>query len=208
MYPSSHSRSPSRPAALAFHGNEDYDGDVYRPLVSGFNNNPVVLSAALADWPFHVCALIRVPSHFTSASARASWLRRCRLLRFLSADRFPSPPARSPALTLAFLVYPRARPVPCAPLALLVLLPLRPGYAKRKRSTTMNGLIFRASTFAPTTAMTSGGDPNLSTSPRFAAAPLHASNEYAGLIRVLLAIFLPLSVCMRGRVAVVIPSFT
>ncbi|KAJ7884931.1 hypothetical protein B0H13DRAFT_2536136 [Mycena leptocephala] len=70
------------------------------PFVSGFDNNP---SVALADWPFHVCALIdmRVRSHFTSGAylahpyrrcaysrntnARASWLRLCQLLRFLYA---------------------------------------------------------------------------------------------------------------------------
>jgi hypothetical protein len=37
-------------AALApgsVHGQEDHDGDVYRPFVSGFYNDPVVSSAEL-----------------------------------------------------------------------------------------------------------------------------------------------------------------
>ncbi|KAJ6520648.1 hypothetical protein B0H19DRAFT_1386985 [Mycena capillaripes] len=66
------------------------------------------------------------------------------------------------SLALAFLVYLRARPAPCAPLAPVVLLPLlrRPSStlglcslhragSKRERSTTTNGLIFRASAFVP-----------------------------------------------------------
>ncbi|KAJ7318035.1 hypothetical protein DFH08DRAFT_1086647 [Mycena albidolilacea] len=101
---------------------------------------------------FHVCALVdmRVPSHSTSSNARAFWLRRCLLRRF---------PLRSLALALAFIVYPRSRPVPFAPLALVVLLPFlrRPSSSlglsalhraqppKRERSTTTNGLIFHAS---------------------------------------------------------------
>jgi hypothetical protein len=59
-----------------------------------------------------------------TANVRASRLRRCRLLRFLLAGRFPlrslvRPPSHSPSSCT-----PRARPVPCAPLALVVLLPL------------------------------------------------------------------------------------
>ncbi|KAJ7351172.1 hypothetical protein DFH08DRAFT_992352 [Mycena albidolilacea] len=67
----------SLPPAL-FHGHEDRDSDVYRPFVSGFDNNPVVSSAELP------ALLWWLPSN-----ARASWLRRCRLLRFLLAGRFP-----------------------------------------------------------------------------------------------------------------------
>ncbi|KAJ7310859.1 hypothetical protein DFH08DRAFT_1046243 [Mycena albidolilacea] len=94
---------------------------------------------------------------------------------------------------------PSARPVPSAPLA-LVVLPLlrrpssldlsslhRARSAKRERSTATNGLIFRASGCLTTATATSGGGPNWSTSLRFAATPLPACNGYAGLIRVLLA---------------------
>ncbi|KAJ7351362.1 hypothetical protein DFH08DRAFT_992784 [Mycena albidolilacea] len=110
-------------------------------------------------------------------------------------------------------VYPRARPVPCAPLALVVLLrtlssavPPPSAYphiiepvarsVKRERLTTTNRFIFHASAFAP---HDSDGDqwrrPQL-------------EHEPAGLISVLLAISRALSVCMRGRFAFVLPSFT
>ncbi|KAJ7878198.1 hypothetical protein B0H13DRAFT_2668186 [Mycena leptocephala] len=63
-------------------------------------------------------------------------------------------PPRRPLSTRS-LARPRIRlpPVPCAPLALVVLLPLLrddiAGSAKRERSTKTNELIFRASAFVP-----------------------------------------------------------
>ncbi|KAJ7886860.1 hypothetical protein B0H14DRAFT_3431070 [Mycena olivaceomarginata] len=54
--------------------------------------------------------------HWWTANARASWLRRRRLLGFFPVG------CLALALALAFLMYPRARPVPCAPLELVVLL--------------------------------------------------------------------------------------
>ncbi|KAJ7848822.1 hypothetical protein B0H14DRAFT_3452858 [Mycena olivaceomarginata] len=110
------------PAAL-FHGHEDHDGDVYRPFVSGFDNNPLVLSAELLallclTGGFRFATPCLRPSRYALSilfhfrciflahlmclfpdSQRACG--RCRLLRFLSAGRFP---LRSLALALAFIV--------------------------------------------------------------------------------------------------------
>ncbi|KAJ7864250.1 hypothetical protein B0H14DRAFT_3604256 [Mycena olivaceomarginata] len=151
---------PLRSPPALFHG-PDYDGDMYRPFVSGFDNNPVVSSAEhpallwqTGGFRFVIpCFNMGVPSHFTPANARvaAAFCGSSSQAAFLSA-RSPShlPSSRTP----------RARPVPCAPLALVVLLPLlhrpsshglswlRAGSAKRERSTTMNRVI-RASAFVP-----------------------------------------------------------
>ncbi|KAJ7757825.1 hypothetical protein B0H14DRAFT_3896139 [Mycena olivaceomarginata] len=62
----------------------------------------------------HVCALIdmRILSHFTSANAWTSRLRRCRLLGLLPAGRFP---LHSFALASTFIVYtPRPSRTLCA----------------------------------------------------------------------------------------------
>ncbi|KAJ7891447.1 hypothetical protein B0H13DRAFT_1887218 [Mycena leptocephala] len=170
----------------------------------------------------YVSALIdrRLPSHFTSgayfrpplspmwvflgysrtANARASWLRRCRLLRFLPQAAFHSAcsPSHSPSSCTS-----RARPVPCGPLALVVLrvlclrcrpeaLKRRDRSAERERSTTTNGASSSPlQRSCPTTATaTNGGGPNWTTSPRFAAThatghgivELMSQSEYGDLI--------------------------
>ncbi|KAJ7694895.1 hypothetical protein B0H17DRAFT_1199044 [Mycena rosella] len=127
--------------------------------------------------------------------------------------------ARSPSYSCT----PRARALTCAPLALVVLLPLlrrpssslglsslhRAGFAKRARSTAMNGSSSALQRSCSTTAtVTSGGGPNWSPSPCFAATRLPACSGYTGLIRVLLAISRALLVCMRGCAAFVLPPFT
>ncbi|KAJ7744343.1 hypothetical protein B0H16DRAFT_1727283 [Mycena metata] len=102
---------------------------------------------------------------FPDSQRACSWLRAAAFCgsssqaAFLSAGSLARPPSHSPSSCNP----PLARPIPCAPLALVVLLPLRVfclccrpealkrrhRSAKRERSTTTNGLIFHASAFVP-----------------------------------------------------------
>ncbi|KAJ7327497.1 hypothetical protein DFH08DRAFT_1084693 [Mycena albidolilacea] len=158
---------PLRSPPALFHGHEGHDGDVCRPFVSGFDNDPVVSSAELltllwqtGGFRFLISCLRpyryapSIPSYFRQrACVAAAFCGSSSQAAFLSARSF--------ALALAFLLYP-ARPVPCASLALGVLPLLRrlssslslsslhrAGSVKRERSTTTNRLIFRDSAFVP-----------------------------------------------------------
>ncbi|KAJ7826049.1 hypothetical protein B0H14DRAFT_3725509 [Mycena olivaceomarginata] len=104
------------------------------------------------DPPKYTFAEIRAKAikHLGSRpNLRASWLRRCRLLRFLLAGCFPLRSLARPALALAFLVY----PAPVLYLHPASSLSLSSHHlvesAKRDQSTTTNGLISRASAFVP-----------------------------------------------------------
>ncbi|KAJ6487292.1 hypothetical protein DFH09DRAFT_1339526 [Mycena vulgaris] len=163
MYPGSPpahafpSRSLRSSPAL-FYGHENHDGDVYRPFVSGVDNNTGLSSAELPALlrqtggfrfiTFHVCS---IPFH----------LRQCAYVPgFLPAGRLP---LRSLALAEARTHLPRVPPVPLYPVrrsrwssssllrrpsSSLGLSALhRAGSAKRERLTTTNELIFRVSAF-------------------------------------------------------------
>ncbi|KAJ7689208.1 hypothetical protein B0H14DRAFT_866737 [Mycena olivaceomarginata] len=175
----------------------------------------------------YVCILICmcVPSHFTSANARpgyvaAAFCGSSSQAAFLSGARSLPPPPRT-----RLRHVPRAGPLPCAPLALVVLLPLhvfclrcRPEALRRRHRRIRQARpvdhderahLPRFSVRAPrrrrrpVAAALAGAR-----APRFAATPLSECNGYAGLIRVLLIIPCALSLCMRKRAAFVLPSFT
>ncbi|KAJ7823169.1 hypothetical protein B0H14DRAFT_3470262 [Mycena olivaceomarginata] len=177
VFPSRSLRPPRSPPAL-FHGHEDCDGDVYRPFVSGFDNNPVVSRAAFLS--------ARSPSHSPSSCTPVPTLYPVHRSRWSSSSlSSPVPPPSA---------YPH------------FIEPDPPSGSSRPRRTGSSSALQRS---CPTTATaTSGGGPSWSTSPPFAATPLPACNGYAGLIRVLLIISCALSLCMRGRAAFVLPSFT
>ncbi|KAJ7328286.1 hypothetical protein DFH08DRAFT_967428 [Mycena albidolilacea] len=183
----------------------------------------------------HVCALIdmRILSHFTSGAYFSPILIADVLIpgqptRGRPGSSLPpsgAPPRRplSSSLVRPCIYLHRVHPAP-VPYPVRrsywslssVVLPLSaypqfiepnlPAASGRPRRTGSSSALQR---WCLTTAMaTNGGSPNWSTSPRFAATPLPACNGYAGLIRVLLAIHRALSVCVRGRAAFVLPSFT
>ncbi|KAJ7302854.1 hypothetical protein DFH08DRAFT_988475, partial [Mycena albidolilacea] len=139
-----------------FHGHEDHDGDVYRPFVSGFDNNPLVLSAELPAllWltgGFRFATPCLRPSRYALSILfhfRCIFLahlmclfpdsqRACVLVPFCGS--FPQAAflsARSPSHSPS-LCTPRSRPVPFAPLALVVLLPLLRALCLRCRPQTL-----------------------------------------------------------------------
>jgi hypothetical protein len=153
VYPSPDTCIPVlRPVPTARpYGHDDYDGDVHRLFISGLENNPIVSTAELfwqtgdfREVPARhsifapLSTNVRVPSHFTSGAHCRPPLspiclspdsqRACVLVTSLPPSavppRFPLHSLARPPSHWPSSCTPRSRPVPCAPLALVIILPL------------------------------------------------------------------------------------
>ncbi|KAJ7872514.1 hypothetical protein B0H14DRAFT_3860373 [Mycena olivaceomarginata] len=195
----SRSLRPLRSPPVLFHGLEDYDGDVYRPFV--FDNNPVVSSDELPVllWQtrgFRLCLHPYLyPTRVLGTSLPPSAVPPRRPLSSPALARSPPPRTR-------LRHVPRAGPLPCAPLALVVLLPLHV-FCLRCRPEALRRRHRRIRQARPVDHDERAHLPRFSLEhePAFAATPLSECNGYAGLIRVLLIIPCALSLCMRKRAA-------